>query len=586
MQAIISEEEGAFSSMLSRGIKEFNARTAVLQAEGGTSMSGESAFFLYDSMGFPLDLTELMAREAGLSVDAAGFEAAMAAQKARSAAAAQAAKGSAVADLALGAEQTAWLADSGVAFTDDKDKFAWDVQPSATVRAIYSSEGGFVDSVDAAAGVVGVVLDQTAFFAQAGGQVPDAGSLLGDGVRFDVESVQSFGGYVLHVGALSEGALATGVALKCDVDYARRGLISNSHTLTHAMNLALHQVLGEGVSQKGSLVDEEKARFDFSHRKAMTPAEVADVEKRVQELVAASQPVHIETVPLDKALAINNLRAVFGERYPDPVRVVSIGPTIPELLADPGNAEWEQYSIELCGGTHIPSTDAMQSFALVEEAAVAKGVRRVVGLTGEAAAAALARGEELTSKLATLTADDATDIEAARGGLKALKVDIDTSTISAHVKAQLREAIGAQDKALTQKAKQAGQAKAGAAVAEALAAANEAKASGQRYVVLQLGAEVDGKAMQPLVQAVLKETGLATFAMAVDEGAGRVACVAAVSEADAGALAANSWLKEVLEKLDGRGGGKALMAQGSGTAVASVPEAVETASAMAAEALA
>ena len=154
-------------------------------------------------------------------------------------------------------------------------------------------------------------------------------------------------------------------------------------------------MLGNDVSQKGSLVDDTKARFDFSHGQAMTPAECEQVESLVRKSVQAQLPVHIETVPLDKALEINNLRAVFGERYPDPVRVVSIGPPIPDLLADPGSTQWEDFSIELCGGTHIPKTATLGSFALVEESAVAKGVRRVVGVTGQLAADAIATAEKL-----------------------------------------------------------------------------------------------------------------------------------------------------------------------------------------------
>jgi len=595
VQAVIAEEEIAFTNMLSRGIKEFNARSAALQEAGNTGFDGESAFFLYDSMGFPLDLTELMARESGLTVDVEGFNKAMAEQKARSSAAAAAAKGG-DAGLVLGAEQTAWLADSGVAFTDDSYKFDAAAAPVATLRAIYG-QAGFVDSASAADGVIGLVLDQTSFFSQAGGQVADVGTLLslegeGEGVAFEVTNVQSFGGYVLHSGTLSGGSLTAGTSLRCEVELDRRLLISKSHTLTHVMNLALHSVLGEGVSQKGSLVDESKARFDFSHGKAMSPKQLEAVEKRVQAAVAEPLPVHIQTVPLGKAMEINNLRAVFGERYPDPVRVVSIGPTIPELLADPGNEEWEAFSIELCGGTHIPATDVMASFALVEETAVAKGVRRVVGVTGELAAAALASGEALRGKMATLQQPAASEladlpaIEGLRKELTALKGEIDEATTSAHVKAALREALGSRDKELTKAAKSITQAAADRATAAAMVVAEAAAEAGERYVVLELGGEVDAKGLQPLVQRVLKKTNLAVLALALDAPNGKVSAMAAVPDASVGALSANEWLQPVLKEVGGRGGGKAASAQGSGADVGALPTAVETAKAIAAEALA
>ena len=551
VQAVIAEEEEAFSSMLSRGIKEFNARAGALQKQGASELSGEAAFFLYDSMGFPLDLTELMAKEAGLTVDASGFEAAMAAQKARSAAAAKAAKGGG-AGLALGAEQTAWLAEQGVAFTDDDAKFATDVNPTVTLRAIYvGGDGAFADAATPESGSIGLVLDATAFYAEAGGQVADVGTLLSieGGATFEVSNVQSFGGYLLHMGELTSGELATDSQLTCHVDYARRLDIAKSHTVTHVLNYALQQVLGEGVAQKGSLADDEKVRFDFSHPKAMSLKQIEQVEGLVRQAATSTLPVHAAVVPLDKAMEINGLRAVFGERYPDPVRVVSIGPSIDELLADPASERWSDYSIELCGGTHLPSTEVLSSFALTEETAVAKGVRRVVGVTGEAAATAIASGDALSARLDELRATDAASladkaaIDELRKGLSGLKGDIDKATIPAFVKATLRDALGARDKELTKAAKKLAQAETDKAAAAATETAAEAAAAGARYVVLRLDGAMDAKAMQPLVQKVLKQTSLAVLALSVDDFAGKVSCFAAVPEAEAEALPANNWLQ-------------------------------------------
>ena len=586
VQAVLKEEEDAFSSMLSRGIKEFNQRADEIKTKGGDGLSGDAAFFLYDSMGFPLDLTELMAREAGLSVDTDGFAKAMEAQRARSAAAAQAAKGG-DAGLVLGAEQTAWLADNGVAFTDDQLKFVAGAEPSATVRAIYTPDG-FVDAVDADGGQpLGLVLDRTSFFSEAGGQVPDVGSLVVEGGSFEVRDVQSFGGYVLHIGTLKSGSLSTGESMSCEVDYDRRSLIANSHTLTHVINLALHQVLGDGVSQKGSLVDDTKARFDFSHGKAMTTKECETVEKIVQEHVATALPVHIETVPLDKALEINNLRAVFGERYPDPVRVVSIGPTVPELLAEPESSEWEKYSIELCGGTHIPDTAKMAQFALVEESAVAKGVRRVVGVTGALAAEASATGAALKERMATLEALDLDKAAAElvtenKNGCSALKLDLDQATTSTHLKAQIRDQLGAREKLLAKRLKQLQSAGSDKLAAGAVAEAVEAANAGKKFVVLELDG-VDGKALQPIVRQVLKEVQLPTLALST--AGGKVACFAAVPDGSVDALSANNWLQPVLAEVGGRGGGKPAQAQGSGPEVDGLPKAKEVALSIAGDAL-
>ena len=659
VQQVIAEEEAAFSSMLSRGIKEFNARADAIKAGGEVGFDGQAAFFLYDSMGFPLDLTELMAREVGLEVDTAGFQAdhslayhslayhslachsyhnlayhsqpahsqpshnlayhslgfhsppshglseqkarqlrylvitpfqaAMDEQKARSAAAAAANKGDG-ALLTLGPEQTSYLADSGVAFTDDQYKFEREnVAQPATLRAIYSGAGFVEEAAADADATLGLVLDRTSFFSQAGGQVPDVGSLVAlvGGASFRVSSVQSFGGYVLHVGALEQGSLATGADLECRVEWERRQLVSKSHTLTHVLNLALHEVLGEGVSQKGSLVDQSKARFDFAHTKAMTPAECQKVEQLVNVAVQAQLPVHIETVPLDKALEINNLRAVFGERYPDPVRVVSIGPTIDQLLAAPTSAEWEAYSIELCGGTHIAASAELGDFALVEEAAVAKGVRRVVGVTGALASEAVKTGEALKARQTALTSADvdaatAEAIEEAKREMNEIKVATDAATMSVYLKAEVRAAIGAHEKLLTKRAKQLSAGQTDRAAAAAVEVAEAAAAAGQKWVVLELDG-VDAKGLQPLVQKVTKQTGLATIALSVTDG--KVACLASVPKESVEALPANTWLSTVLAEVSGRGGGKPAQAQGSGPEVANLPKAVDVAREVASKAL-
>jgi len=349
------------------------------------------------------------------------------------------------------------------------------------------------------------------------------------------------------------------------------------------------QVLGDGVSQLGSLVDESRARFDFSHSKAMTVEQIKDVEDIVRTSIRSSLPVSTQIVPLDKAKEINNLRAVFGERYPDPVRVVSIGPTVDELLADPSNEKWNEYSIEFCGGTHVSNTDVLSEFALVEETAVAKGVRRVVGITGEAATNARETGEDLRMSLATsqeaaASAEDMATIESVREQLKNLKLAINEATISAHLKPKLREDLSACDLKLSKVAKQLKKGDLDGIVNSAVGDANAAAAAGRRHAVLKLDG-VDPKSMQTLAQRVLKESGIAVLVFSVDEEADKVACIAAVPDEYSESLSANSWLQTTLKKIDGRGGGKKNQAQGSGTGVDKVSEAIDEASAFAESAL-
>jgi len=260
---------------------------------------------------------------------------------------------------------------------------------------------------------LGVVLDRTCFYAEAGGQQADHGRLFvshetrshaGDahhGGEFRVEEVRGFGGYVVHVGRMIRGELRVGDEVTCNVDHARRKRLASNHTATHLFNHALREVVGgaSAPEQRGSLVAPDRLRFDFDASGPIAPADIAAIEARVRDAIKADLPVHADLLPQDKALAINGLRAVFGEKYPNPVRVVAIGPPIDDILADPDNDRWRSYSVELCGGTHLSRTGEAGSFAIVHEEGVAKGIRRVVALTGEEAHRAIAEADALQAGL-------------------------------------------------------------------------------------------------------------------------------------------------------------------------------------------
>jgi alanine--tRNA ligase len=322
VQEVLRDEEESFSRTLTKGIKEFNARVADIKAKaGGASpaaaggaklvLPGADAFFLYDSMGFPLDLTALMAAEAGLDVDTDGFAACMAEQKARSQAAGKFAR--TTDRLVLEAEQTAWLAKTaGVKPTDDSAKYEWHAAagPVSRVAAVFAGkERGFLtDGVAATPGAptstVGVLLESTSFYAESGGQVSDVGALhvLPAGMTkedgealgappaspagvIDVADVQVFGGYVLHIGAVTAGSIKVGDLVRCAPDYERRGHVAPNHTMTHVLNYALREVVGNGLDQRGSTVEASKLRFDFSHGKGLTPAQLQAVEDGVNKVI-------------------------------------------------------------------------------------------------------------------------------------------------------------------------------------------------------------------------------------------------------------------------------------------------------------
>ena len=376
---IVKEEEEAFSTMLDRGIKYFDEEIKVNDGKKSKVVSGDKAFFLYDTLGFPIDLTELMAEEADMTVDMDGFKAEMEGQKKRSRDARMAAKGLTGERLELIAEQTAWLADEGIDVTDESSKYVWDEVVEAEVKAIFTSDGFLKDGDVAKEGsTIGLILDKSSFYAEAGGQDADLGSISFDGGELIVNDVQSYGGYILHSGVISQGSISVGSSVKCEVDYARRRDVAPNHSMTHVLNAALREVLGEGCDQRGSQCNDEKLRFDFSHKSAMSTAQLRDTEEYVRDTIAKSLPVTADVMALDDAKAIPGVRAMFGEVYPDPVRVVKVG---------------DDCSVEFCGGTHISNTAEAEAFVLTEETAVAKGIRRITALTRDAAKKAIKEGK-------------------------------------------------------------------------------------------------------------------------------------------------------------------------------------------------
>ncbi|CAJ1961787.1 unnamed protein product [Cylindrotheca closterium] len=554
---VIAEEEQAFSNMLDRGIKYFSELEDEVKADGGDVVTGDKAFYLYDTLGFPIDLTELMAEEAGLSVDVKGFANEMEAQKKRSREARAAAKSGGAPRLELIAEQTAALSDDGVLATDDSFKYKWDVELPATVMSIYGPDG-FVEKGSAAqpGDFVGLVLDKSSFYAEAGGQEADLGTLrildeAGDVVGlFDVRDVQSYGGFLLHSGLLEEGTLEVGAVVNCRVDYDRRRQIAPNHSMTHVLNAALREVLGDSVEQRGSLCNDEKLRFDFSNKKAMNIDQLRKTEEICQKVVADSLSVTAKTMPLAEAQEIDGVRAVFGEVYPDPVRVVSVG---------------DDTSIEFCGGTHISNTAEAEAFVLVEETAVAKGIRRISAVTRDAAVQAKKEGEKFETLVAEVEAlgVDTPDLDKQAG---AVRKDVDAAFISAVVKAELRARIeGIQKKA--NEAKKAALAQRVDKIMNVVKEeVEEAIAAGRKTLVLNVDIAADSKASQKITNAVKKiAPELAFLGLSEEEvgSGGKIAAFALVpTSAIENGLKADEWIRATLEVCGGRGGGRPENAQG------------------------
>ncbi|RUT33106.1 alanine--tRNA ligase [Arsenicitalea aurantiaca] len=377
-EAMIAEtirlEEGRFLKTLGRGLQILADETRDLGQ--GATLDGATAFKLYDTYGFPLDLTQDALRNRGIGVDQAGFDAAMAQQKAE-ARRNWAGSGEAATDLvwfsvADLAGPTEFL---GYETEDAEGEAKVLVRDGQVVEALNAGEEGFL------------VLNQTPFYAESGGQVGDTGAIVGEGVAAEVLDTSKHHGVFAHKVRVTEGRLASGQALQLRVDHARRAAIRANHSATHLLHEALRQVLGDHVAQKGSLVSPDRLRFDFVHTKAITPEEIAQIEDIANAVVLENSAVETRLMGVEEAKE-SGARALFGEKYGDEVRVVSMGtPT--------GNALG--WSVELCGGTHVRRTGDIGLISVVGESGVAAGVRRIEALTADAARR---RGNENTSVLA------------------------------------------------------------------------------------------------------------------------------------------------------------------------------------------
>jgi alanyl-tRNA synthetase len=551
---------------------------------------GDTVFLLYDTYGFPPDLTSLMAEERGFRADLGAFEQLMEQARQRARAGGRFGPGAhAGGRLALSAEAIAQARALGVHPTDDSHKFhPRDLR--ATVKAIFNG-----DNFDQAARAVGrpdpigVLLDRTNFYAEMGGQEADHGRMLvtresasavataeAKGGEFRVETVAAFGGLVLHVGHVVRGEIRVGDDVLLTIDSGRRAAIAANHTATHLLNLALRRTLGDGADQKGSLVAQDRLRFDFSHGKPVSPDELARIEESVRGDVAADLAVYADTAPLMLARSINGVRAVFGEAYPDPVRVVSIGVPIQDLLDRPDDPRWRDRSVEFCGGTHVARTAEIDHFAIVSEEAVAKGIRRVVALTGVPARAAVQSADNLARRIeaAAALADAALPAELAE-----IAAEIDQLTLPAVRRHQIREALAALQERAKAAQKQAAAARAGQVVAMARQIGESAAASLVEVVVHTIDAGADRAALQAAVetvQALCPRSAVMLFS--ADRVEGKVSIVASVPEPLAKrGLNASDWVRAAAQVLGGKGGGKPTSAQGGGTDLAKIRQAMETA---------
>lgn len=456
VKAILLEEEQSFGKTWTTGLKHFQksveeSRKAAKKS-GRVVISGTDAFILHDRYGFPVDLTYLLAQKEGVEVDLDEFQEQM---KMNQISAGRVA----AAKMYLSVHQVEELKEKGVPTTNDQLKYAWKEAASTIVAIFDKKKGEFIDLLlpnseestkKEEEERYGIILSETNFYAESGGQIYDTGMLVGsEDCVFQVQKVYQIGGYVVHVGNFFPSAnkcpLPCSAEVQLKVNYERRQRIAANHTATHQLNWVLRRVLQEKsnshyeVHQKGSLVTEDILRFDFSFPTKLSNEELIEVEALLNEKLSTPLEVYRGNVPLETGKRIAGCRHMFGEKYPDPVQVVSIGVPVEKLVQDPENKEWSEYAIEFCGGTHLVALCEAQQAYLLSEEALMKGIRRLVLVTRDAAREAYDAGitmERETQKLL--------DAPVTVSSLKALSVmnkKVNDSTIPLLFKFRLRDRI-------------------------------------------------------------------------------------------------------------------------------------------------
>ncbi|XP_046676944.1 alanine--tRNA ligase, cytoplasmic isoform X1 [Homalodisca vitripennis] len=583
---IINEEEEQFLKTLNRGRNLLY--NTIGKLSGTTEIPGDVAWRLYDTYGFPVDLTHLMAEEKGLTIDMNGYEEAK-----KKAQVISQGKVAGVQDtLSLDVHAITELQNKKIPPTNDSFKYNYKARSDAK-ETEYDFEGctakvialrynkAFVDSCSSGQ-ECGVLLDRTNFYAEQGGQIYDEGYMVKENdqsVEFTVKNVQVKGGYVLHTGSL-EGTLRVGDSVTLHVDTARRRLVMNNHSGTHALNHILRTVLGPECDQRGSLVAPDRLRFDFTNKGAMTEQQLKRTELETQQFISLNEPIFAKQANLASAKKIVGLRAMFDETYPDPVRVVSIGVPVEELEADPAGPKALKTSVEFCGGTHLHRSGHIGDFVIANEEAIAKGIRRIVALTGPEATKALNRTKVLEKHLSELENSLKNSNSSHKDLVKKiveLTNDISHTTISAYKKDEMRNTLKALKKRLDDKDREDKQAMAASVIKDAVALV--AKAPNCPLLVAELNAGSNTKALDSALKNVRGQSpNTAAMFFSVDLDCGKIFCLSSVPKAaiDKG-LKANEWVAAVSGLMKGKGGGKAESAQASGPNISAREEIISTA---------
>ncbi|KAF2093130.1 alanyl-tRNA synthetase [Rhizodiscina lignyota] len=576
VREILDEEEQSFDKTLTRGEAEFEKFAQQCKQKGTKDLPGKDVWLLYMTYGFPVDLTQIMAEERGLrinqeEVDKAEEEAREASKRPKKA----------VGDLIkLDVHDINALQNMpDVHRTDDSAKYG-KKNITSTIKALYHGKKFIEDAKDIFHGDrFGIVMDKTCFYAEQGGQIYDTGKIVIDGIaEFNVENVQLYAGYVLHTGWLQYGSLKVGDEVICEYDELRRNPIRKNHTGTHILNYALREVLGNGVDQKGSYVGPDKLRFDFSHKSSVSESELEKIAELSTSYIHQNSEVFSQEVALPTAHNIEGVRAVFGETYPDPVRVVSVGVPVEDLMQDVKNNAWRKVSIEFCGGTHVDKTGEIKDLVILEESSIAAGIRRITAVTGQDAHRVTQTAEEFSERLAEFERMPfSADKEERR---KRIRVELTDLEISALTRKELlkRYDTVAKDILKHQKQAQYEEKQKVLGLIKDHFAKDDTKA--QPFQVLKVPFQTTPRILSEVMKELSsKQKDKSVYVIATEHGGERVThgCHVSQQYLNQGA-SAGDWAKAVVEAVGGKaGGGKQPTALGSGTNPDKIDEGVELA---------
>jgi len=553
VQRIIKMEEEKFYNLLVAGEKKLKGIVAKIKKEGKDVFPGEIVFKFWGTYGFPAELTELIVEEAKMKVDWEAYH--QEEEKYRLRSKAQKDKGD---FRTIQQNEVQALKKKKVQPTDSKSKYVENEKFKAKLVAIWDGDN-FINSVDTSDKEVALILDRTNYYYESGGQMFDIGLISGAGdSTFVVSNCQEFNKYVMHIGE-ADGSFKVGDSLTCTPDYHNRHLILPNHTMTHTLNHALRHCVGSEIDQKGSVNDRYKLTFDFNLPQKLNVDQIKAVEEFVNNDIQKALPVYEKEIKKQEALAISSIRAMFVDKYPPIVRVISIGVPLDEVMKSPESDKWLDYSIELCGGTHVANTKQAEQFYVISEEAVMEGVRRLTCVTGYEANNAASEADELRKRIADCFKLEGTFLTEDLRSIKGAMAKQIPLLMRREFEAELKK-LDSIDK----KQKKAASKQLEKLAMEKLEALDEKK----KYHIVRVMVRGDGKLIQNIAKALGKNKKFKNCCFLLydqtPDGKNKVLFKCVVPKSKSKKMSAKDVLTPVGPMIDGGGGGSATNATSQG----------------------